>query len=191
MNKLLGAGAAALLTVTVLAGCGGGGDNSAPSGLGTTTSTGDTTPSAGDTTTSGGDTPSGGLGDTSAYCDDIKTATTQLSGLSGAFTGDKFAAVNLAVHHIADEAPSDIKGSWTLVANEFDSLTQALADAGLSMDDFSKLTQGGAPPSIDPAKLAKLQTALQGFDTKGLSTATNKIQAQVKSECGIDLSTTN
>lgn len=158
MNKILGAGAAALMTVTVLAGCGGGDD-------------------------------SGGGG---SYCDDVKTASTQLSDLGGdAFTGDKFEAVNIAVHTIADEAPSDIKGSWTLIATEFDSLEQALSDAGLSMDDFSKLTQGGAPPSIDPAKLQDLQTALQGFDSQGLSDAANKIQTQVKSDCNIDLDTNN
>lgn len=157
MNKILGAGAAALMTVTVLAGCGG--------------------------------SDSGG---SNGYCDDIQTASNQLSGLGGSdFTADKFDAVNSAVHNIAGEAPSEIKSQWTLVADEFDALTQALSDAGISMDDFSKLSQSGTPPSIDPSKLQALETALKDFDATGLSAAASKIQTQVKSDCNIDLKTAN
>lgn len=154
MNKTLGAGAAALMTVTVLAGCGGSGSSSGGS-----------------------------------YCDDIKTASNQLSGLGSgsSFTAGKFDAVNTAVHKIADEAPSTIKSQWTIVADQFDALIKAISDAGLSMDDFGKLSQGGTPPSIDPAKLTALTNALKNFDAQGLSAATSKIQTQVKSDCNFDL----
>jgi hypothetical protein len=173
MKKL----AAALMTLTALAGCGGD-DNSAGDTTGTHGGGGQTSTPPPSVTQ-----PAFGGG---SYCDDLKSAKAQLSGLDGNFTADKFTAINLAVHKIADEAPGDIKDSWTLVADEFDGLQKALSDAGLSMDDFSKLTQGGAP-SIDPTKLQALQKALQSFDTKGLTQATNKITAEVKSECGIGL----
>lgn len=128
-------------------------------------------------------------GSGSGYCDDIKTASDQLSGLGSgsSFTSAKFDAVNTAVHKIAAEAPSTIKSQWTIVADQFDALIKAIGDAGLSMDDFSKLGQGGTPPSIDPAKLTALTNALKNFDAQGLSAATSKIETQVKSDCNLDL----
>jgi hypothetical protein len=159
MKKLLGAATAAILTATVLAGCGG--DNNSSSGGG--------------------------------YCDDIKSTSTDLKdlGKTDAFTADKFTAITDAVHKIAGEAPSDIKPSWTLIDTQFSFLTKTLADAGVSMDDFSKLASGQTPSGLDPAKMAALGAKLQQFDTAGLDSATTKIQNQVKSDCDIDLDALN
>ncbi|MGI8701756.1 MAG: hypothetical protein ACR2JU_11225 [Nocardioidaceae bacterium] len=122
-----------------------------------------------------------------SYCGDVKSAKTQFQGLSGADVfGQNFAELNAAVHTIADEAPSDVKASWTLLGDQFDSLKSAMDKAGVSMDDFSKLTQGDTS-GIDPAKLAELSKTLQSFDTAGITAASDKITAEVKKECGIDM----
>lgn len=154
MKKILGAAAASVLTLTVMAGCGGGSSHNSSSG----------------------------------YCGDVKDTASKLNGLSDptSFTDAKYTALTTAVHNLAGEAPTDVKPSWTLIENQFTMLHSALADAGLSMDDFAKLTKGQVP-SLDPSKLQALETKLQSFDTKGLGTAADKIQSEVKSECNIDL----
>ncbi len=162
MKKILGAAAAALLTVTVLAGCGGGSDSS-----------------------NAGSTGSSGSGN---YCDDIKSTAASLKALNGnVFARDKFSQLNAAVHSIASEAPSDIQSSWTLIASEFDALQKTITDAGLSMSDLAKMSSGQMPAGFDASKLKDLTTQLNKFDTSGVTAASKKISAQVKSDCGIDI----
>ncbi len=154
MKKIVGTAAAALMTITGLAGCGGG--------------------------------DSGG-----GYCEDVKTAQDELGGLDGAdFTADKFDALTTAVHNIADEAPDDIKGSWTLLADQFESLESILKSAGLTMDDFGGLVQGNTPDGFDASQLQALETKLQSFDSQGITTATDKIHDQVLADCDIELNKT-
>src|SRR5690348_16611889 len=76
----------------------------------------------------------GSSSSSSGYCDDLKTASTQLSGLNNATDLDqqKFDEIRTAVHTIAGEAPADVKSSWTLVDNQFEFLQNTLKDAGLS-----------------------------------------------------------
>lgn len=122
-----------------------------------------------------------------SYCNDIKSASDQFKGLSTTdLSGDNFTQLNSAVHKIAGEAPGEIKGSWTLLGNQFDALQKAMDDAGLSMDEFNRVTQGDTS-GIDPSKLGTLGKALQNLDTTGVSAATEKIQTQVKNDCDIDL----
>lgn len=131
----------------------------------------------------------GGSDDSSSggYCDDIKSATEQFQNLSdNDITGDNLTAIIDAVHTIEAEAPDDIKSSWTFLSTQFDAFKTAMDDAGVSMDDFSKLTANDTS-GIDPAKLAELTTALQSFDSDGISKESDKITAQVKEECDIDM----
>ncbi len=122
-----------------------------------------------------------------SYCNDVKSAASQFKGISGAsLTGTNFTELNAAVHKIADEAPSEIKASWTVLATQLDALQGVLDDVGVSADDFSKLVQGDTSV-IDPSKRAQLGKALTSFDTKGITAASNKIDAEAKTLCHIDL----
>jgi hypothetical protein len=154
MNKIVGAGAAALMTVTVLAGCGGGGD-------------------------------SGGSG--GGYCDDLKATKTTVTALGdndmNQATFDKLSG---DVRTIADEAPSDIKGDWSTIANALDTFNQAMSDAGITFDNLKDLGKAGAP-SIDPAKLQAIEAAAGKLDADAITTASDNINQEVKSECNIDL----
>lgn len=132
----------------------------------------------------------GGGSDTSStdnYCSDVKAAKTQFEDLSGTDVfGANFGELNDALQNIADEAPDDIKGSWTLLADKFDSLQSAFDKAGVSMDDAAKLANGDTS-GIDASKLVELQKILQNFDSTGISAASDKITTEVKKECGIDM----
>lgn len=188
MKKIVGVTVAALLTTMVLAGCGGS-SNNAGNKVTTTPGGGSGSTSSTQGTTSG---DNGGGGFTSGnYCGDLKAAALALRSLGGSkeFTNDRFSAINSAVHSIAGEAPSSIKASWTLIATQFDALEQALKDAGLSMNDFSKMSSGQVP-SIDPAKLRVLETKLSSFDSKGLTAATTRISNEVKADCHFNLNQT-
>lgn len=122
------------------------------------------------------------------YCNDVKAASNQFKGLSTAdLANGNLADLFAAVHKIAGEAPSDIKASWTVLDTKFGALKAAMAKAGVSLDDFGKLTRGDTS-GIDPTKLAALATFFKNFDTAGIDTATKKITPEVKSECGFDLS---
>jgi hypothetical protein len=123
------------------------------------------------------------------YCNDVKAAGRQLHGLNdpSSLTAATFTSFNRAVHTIAGEAPSDVKGSWTLIGNQLDLLQSAMSDAGLSMNDLGKLMKGQAPPSTDPSKLQALTQKLQSFNETGLDAAGQKIDREVTSECHIDL----
>jgi hypothetical protein len=154
MNKILGAGAAALMTVTVLAGCGGGGD-------------------------------SGGSG--GGYCDDLKATKTTVTALGDADMNQAtFDKLSGDVRTIANEAPSDIKGDWSTIANALDTFNQAMSDAGITFDNLKDLGKAGGP-TIDPAKLQAITAAAGKLDADAITTASDNINTEVKSECNIDL----
>jgi hypothetical protein len=154
MNRTVGAGVAALMTVTVLSGCGGGGDGGGSSG---------------------------------GYCDDLKATKATVSSLGSndisQATFDKLAS---SLHTIADEAPSDISGEWNTLASALDTFTAAMKDAGLTFDNLNSLGQSGGP-SIDPAKLQAIESASKALDADAINSASDKINTEVKSECGFVL----
>jgi hypothetical protein len=152
-HKLTGAAAAAVLTLTGLTACGGGGSSAAD------------------------------------YCPDVKAADAQFSGLSSPseLNEDTFSKLKDAVHKIADEAPDDIKPTWTSVDNALEELDNTLKDAGLSMDDFGDLTKGNLPPNMTIGQAQALAKKLQNIDTSALTSAGTKIQSEVKSKCNFQL----
>ena len=137
-------------------------------------------------TACGGSDSSSSSGD---YCGDLKSAQSNLSNIGSldTVTPDKFNAVLDAVHKIADEAPADIKPSWTLLSSGFDSFKQILADAGLSISDLGDIEKGNLPGNLTIAKAQELAQKLQNIDTSGFSAAQTKIETEVKSKCNIDL----
>ncbi len=154
MKKILGAGAAVLMTVTVLAGCGGGDDGGSSSG---------------------------------SYCDDVQAAKTTVTSLGDADVDQAtFDKMTTSVHTIADEAPSDVQDDWNTISDALDTFNTAMTDAGLTFDNIKDLGKPGGP-TIDPSKLQAITAAAGKLDTGALTTATDNINKQVKSECGFEL----
>ena len=154
MNKILGAGAAALMTVTLLAGC-------------------------------GGDDDGGGSG--GGYCDDLQATKATVTSLGdNDISQATFDDLTSSVHTIADEAPGDIQDDWNTIADTLDTFNQAMSDAGIDFDNIQKLGQPGGP-TVDPAKLQAIQEAAGKLDTDAITTASDNINKQVKSECGFEL----
>jgi ABC-type glycerol-3-phosphate transport system substrate-binding protein len=155
MKKILAAGAAALMTATVLAGCGG---------------------DSGDSGGSGG-----------GYCDDLKGTKTTVTALGDAdMTQATFDKLSGDVQTIADEAPSDVKGDWNTIADALQKFNTAMSDAGITFDNLKDLGKAGGP-TLDPAKLQAITAAAGALDADAITTASDNINKEVKSECNIDL----
>lgn len=136
----------------------------------------------------------GGSDSTSSdtYCSDVKAARTQINSFTnGASQTTDIATLIERVHTIAGEAPSDIKASWTVLDTEFGTLKTAVEKAGLSLDDLQSVIAGNVPPGTDITKLTELGNTLKNMATPDVSAAGDKITAEVKKECNIDLNTGN
>lgn len=128
---------------------------------------------------------SGGSGSASGnYCADIKAGQAHFSNLSPQqLTDTTYNDAISAMNKVADEAPSDIKSSWQTVVNALQNMSDTLKSVGLS---FSDLSDTSKLQSLTPAQLAKLQSLGTTFDSAGLKTAFNKIDAEAKSECHLN-----
>jgi hypothetical protein len=126
----------------------------------------------------------GGGGDsTDAYCsaiDDAKAKFNDLNNIDPSQIGE----VATTFGDIAAKAPDSVKDQWASLDDAFTQLTDALGDLGI---DPSDLTDPSALAGIDPQKLQDLQSLSSKLNSSDLSTATDDITAEVKSDCNIDL----
>jgi hypothetical protein len=123
------------------------------------------------------------------YCDDLKSANTQLTGLDNPLqlTSDKFNQIQQSVHDLADEAPDDVKPSWNALADAFDNLESTLSDAGLSIDDLANLAKGKLPKNLTIGQAQALGKKLQSIGSPALNQAESKIKAEAKKDCNVTL----
>ena len=132
----------------------------------------------------GGGSAGGGGSD---YCKDIKDASKTFGDLGSGDTasiGDAFATFS----KLADEAPGAVKDDWRTLEGAITTLEDALADAGLSIEDFEKLQSGGSlPKDVDVAKLKDLGPKLQGLNDAEFGKAAKAIETHAKDVCKVDL----
>jgi ABC-type glycerol-3-phosphate transport system substrate-binding protein len=172
MKWMIGVCAVAVLAIGSLTACGGGSGDSADNA------------SAG-TSSDGGDNGSGGtVGGTGDYCSAIQDAKQKFGSVNFDAT-DLGDAVN-TIHEIAGQAPDSVSAEWASVDAALTQLMNALADAGLDPSDLSDPT---AMQSLaaDPQKLHELEKISKTFDSQALTDAGNKIDREVKADCGFSL----
>ena len=147
---------------------------------------------AGSLTACGGDdNSSAGGGGGGSYCDQIKSVKSNVDGLDFTKLDDaQFSDLQNSLAGIASSAPADVKDDWTTLNGAIDQLKQILDDAGLSFNDLQDIQDDPThlPEGIDVAKLQELAQKLHDFASNSdFTAASDAIQANVKSECGIDL----
>lgn len=133
----------------------------------------------------------GGNGSSSSYCKELKaSAATVKSFTADNSTPDfsKFADFIAEAHDLADKAPSDIKADWRTMVGAMDQLTSALDDAGIKLEDMSKLVSGQVPEGVDATKLAGLSSKLQEIGSDKVTKAGDAISKHAKDTCKVDLS---
>jgi hypothetical protein len=137
---------------------------------------------------------SGSGSSSSAYCSEIKSSAASIKSFTaGSGTPDftKLADFIAKAHDFADKAPSDIKDDWTVLVGAMDSLTSALSDAGLKLEDLGAMMSGQMPDGVDATKLAGLATKLQAIGSDKVVKAGNAISKQAKDVCKVDLKSTS
>ena len=152
---------------------------------------------AGSLTACGGDDNSsaGSGGGGGSYCDQIKGVKADVDGLDFTkLTDDQLTSFREALNGIESAAPTDVKDDWGTINDAIDQLQQILNEAGLSLSDLQAIEAdpSNLPDGVDLAKLQELAQKLQAFASNSdYQAASDAITANVKSECGIDLSDTS
>ena len=163
----------------VAAGCGSSSKNSAATTEETTTEATTTTEAATteeattEATTTAAATTTSGLGGlvASGKCKDLQNLGQKYSqALSGNGAGTDLKKTAQVIHEFADDAPSEIKGDF-----------QVLADYMSKVADVTGDLKPGQTPS--PTQLQKLQTLATSIDTQKLTTASQHITAWVTKNC--------
>lgn len=131
----------------------------------------------------------GGSSSSSGYCKDLKSSAASVKSFTGGGTPDfsKLSDFIAKAHDLADEAPSAIKDDWATMVKAMDTLTSALSDVGLKVEDLGKLMSGQIPDGVDTSKLAGLSTKLQEIGSDKVVKAGNAITKYAKDTCKVDL----
>jgi hypothetical protein len=123
------------------------------------------------------------------YCDELKSDKTYFEALSGS-NGDvgQLDTVFSKVHALAAKAPASVASDWKTLDDAISTIEKALAEAGLKPSDLAAMQKGQVPQGVDVTKLQALLPKLQALSDTDVSDAANKIAADAKKNCGIDLS---
>ncbi|HEY3530655.1 MAG TPA: hypothetical protein VGK78_16025 [Nocardioides sp.] len=133
----------------------------------------------------------GGSSSTSSgsYCDELKSDKTYFDSLNGSNADmSKLDTVFAKMHTLADKAPDNVSADWKTLDNAITTLQDALKAAGITPSDLASMQAGQVPKDVDPAKLQAVLPKLQALNSSDVSAAADKIAADAKKTCGVDLS---
>jgi hypothetical protein len=123
-----------------------------------------------------------------SYCDELKSDKTYFASLSGSNADmSKLGTVFAKVHTLADKAPDNVSADWKTLDNAITTLENALKAAGITPSDLAAMQNGQVPKDVDPAKLQAVLPKLQSLSSSDVSDAADKIAADAKKSCGVDL----
>jgi hypothetical protein len=135
----------------------------------------------------------GGGGSSSSsgsYCDELKSDKTYFESLGGSNADvSKLDTVFAKVHTLADKAPDNVSADWKTLDNAITTLENALKAAGIKPSDLAAMQNGQVPKGVDLQKLQALAPKLQALSSSDVSAAADKIAADAKKSCGVDLTT--
>jgi hypothetical protein len=136
---------------------------------------------------------SGGSSSTSSYCAELKADKAYFESLSGASSPDmsKLGDVFSRVHTLAADAPDNVSADWKTLDTAITTMENALKDAGIQPSDLAAMQSGSMPPNVDPTKLQALVPKLQALSSSAVSDAADRISADAKKSCGIDLTSSS
>jgi hypothetical protein len=133
----------------------------------------------------------GGGGSSSSsgsYCDELKADKTYFESLSGSNADmTKLDTVFEKIHTLADKAPDNVAADWKTLDDAISTLQDALKAAGVKPSDLAAIQKGQVPPGVDVQKLQALAPELQALSSTDVSTAADKIAADAKKSCDVDL----
>jgi hypothetical protein len=122
----------------------------------------------------------------SPYCVDLRSGKAAFQALSDDDV-DKLDAAFKEIHHLTTEAPEAVADAWKTIDDGVTAMTDALAEAGISLDDLAAMQDGEIPEDVDLTALAELTPKLETFGGPEMDKAAAAIERHAKDECGVTL----
>ena len=91
------------------------------------------------------------------------------------------------IHELREAAPGDIEDEWATIDDPFQTLDQALDDAGITWEEADEMQAGEFPVEVEEAA-QEMANSLQEID---LSAIGQSIEDHAVDECGMDPSDFN
>jgi len=131
---------------------------------------------------------SSGSSASGSYCDELKSDKAFFGSLSGTGSdANNLDEVFTRLHTLAGKAPDNVADDWKTLDGAITTIEDALASAGLKPSDLAALQNGQVPKGVDVSKLQALAPKLQALSSSDVSDAANRISADAKKSCGVDL----
>ena len=131
---------------------------------------------------------SGAASSSGDYCSELKADKAYFQGLTGnGSDAGKLDEVFQRIHQVAADAPDNISADWKTLDDAITTLENALKTAGIKPSDLASMQSGKLPPNVDPAKLQALLPKLQQLNSQDVSDAADRIAADAKKTCQVDL----
>ena len=131
---------------------------------------------------------SGAASSSGDYCSELKADKAYFQGLTGnGSDAGKLDEVFQRIHQVAADAPDNISADWKTLDDAITTLENALKTAGIKPSDLASMQSGKLPPNVDPAKLQALLPKLQQLNSQDVSDAADRIAADAKKTCKVDL----
>jgi len=122
------------------------------------------------------------------YCDELKADKTYFDSLSGSNSDvSNLDTVFQKVHELAADAPDNVSDDWQTLDGAISTIEDALQSAGLKASDLAALQKGQIPKGVDVSKLQALAPKLQALSSSNVSDAADRIAADAKKTCDVDL----
>lgn len=135
-----------------------------------------------------GSSNSSGGASASSYCSELKSDKAYFQGLTGSGSdAGKLDEVFQRIHQVAADAPDNVSADWKKLDDAITTLENALKAAGIKPSDLASMQSGNLPPNVDPAKLQALLPKLQQLNSQDVSDAADRIAADAKKTCNVDL----
>jgi hypothetical protein len=130
----------------------------------------------------------GSSGASGNYCSELKSDKTYFTSLNSSNPDfSKLDEVFTRMHQLAADSPSDVSSDWKTLDNAMTTIQNALKQAGIKPSDLAAMQKGQVPKGVDIAKLQALAPKLQQLSSSGVAQAAQRISANAKSKCGVDL----
>ena len=131
---------------------------------------------------------SGSSSSSGNYCSELKSDKAYFQGLSGnGADAGKLDEVFQRIHTLAGDAPDNVSADWQKLDNAITTVENALKAAGIKPSDIAAMQNGQMPQGVDPSKLQALIPKLQQLNSSDVSSAADRIAADAKKSCNVDL----
>lgn len=126
-----------------------------------------------------------------SYCEVLKSTKSSVESFSGttAPSQKQFDEFLENIDNLADKAPDAVADDWKVVADGMDTFADALEDIGVSLEEFAEaMSSGKLPEGVTTADLTTLGQKLEGLADEKFTEASTAIDKHAKDECKVDLS---